>query len=227
MAFPYRAVTFDCFGTLIDWQLGQRTALSLLPALQPHLDQLPAIIEARGPFEIEWESGQWKPYEEILCLSLQQACLQVCGVELSQREGMQFAHSQASWTPFADTSAALNTLAQFTSIGLLSNCDQDTLERTAQTQLQAPIDLFVSSQQVQSYKPAHGHWQQALKVLQCLPSEVLHVSFTPHYDLNPAHDLGFDLGFLSRYNAPEPAGLPFAFVAPDLAMLVQKLQKLV
>ncbi|MBC8405279.1 MAG: HAD hydrolase-like protein [Planctomycetes bacterium] len=227
MAFPYRAVTFDCFGTLIDWQLGQRTALSLLPALQPHLDQLHAIIKARGPFEIEWERGPWKPYDEILCLSLQQACLQVCGVELSQREGMQFAHSQASWTAFADTSTGLNKLAQFTAIGLLSNCDQETLERTAQIQLQAPIDLFVSSQQVQSYKPAPGHWRQALKDLQCQPNEVLHVSFTSHYDLNPAHELGFELGFLSRYDAPQPEGLPFSFVAPDLTVLVQELQKLV
>lgn len=224
MGFPYRAVTFDCFGTLIDWKGGQWKALSQLPALQPHLDQLSAVIEARGPIEIELESGPWLPYREILCRSIQRACLQVCGIKLSRTEGVAFADSQPMWQPFADTVPALQRLAEYTTVGLLSNCDHDVLLQTARQQLQTDVQLFVSAERVQSYKPAPGHWLRALEQLNCKSSEVLHVSFTPHYDLKPAHRLGFPLGFLRRYQTPTPTDLPIAHQAEDLQALVEDLQ---
>jgi len=226
MSFPYRAVTFDCFGTLIDWQRGQAEALRQMPSLARHLDQVGKVLLARGPIEIELESGPWMPYREILSQSIRQACLQVCGVEPSTAEGEAFAASQAQWPPFADTVDALQQLATITTVGLLSNCDHDVLLQTAKNQLQADVQLFVSAEQVQSYKPAHGHWHRALAELECTAAEVLHVSFTPHYDLNPAFQLGFPLGFLERYQTPTPAHLPIAHHAENLQALVKDLQAL-
>lgn len=226
VSFPYRAVTFDCFGTLIDWQRGQTLALAKLPSLAAHASRLEEIMQARGPIEIELEAGPWMPYREILARSIQRACQQVCGVKLSEDEADAFAASQPHWPPFADTVAALQQLAQLTTVGLLSNCDHDVLLQTAQSQLQTDVQLFVSAEQVRSYKPAHGHWHRAVGELSCTPADVLHVSFTRHYDLNPAHELGFPLGFLQRYQTPTPTELPIAHQAKDLQALVEDLQVL-
>ena len=226
MAFPYRAVTFDCYGTLIDWHRGQSDALRELSALQGHLDHIPQLIEARGPIEIELEAGPWMPYVEILCQSIQRACAETCGVELPREQGLQFAHSQPHWPPFADTVAALQQLAGMTKVGLLSNCDHSILLQTAEQQLKTDVHLFVSAEHVQRYKPAPAHWHRALEKLGCTAAEVLHVSFTPHYDLTPAHELGFPLGFLERYQTPMPTHLPIAHHAKDLQALVENLQVL-
>jgi len=223
MAFPYQAVTFDCFGTLIDWRRGQQRVLEAFPTLQTQLEAIPAILDAREPFEIELQAGPWQPYQQILARSIEQACLAACGTQLTEKECQAFAAGQMGWPAFADTPRALTRLAGHVKIGLLSNCDQQVLEICARKHLGAEISLMVSAEQVQSYKPAHAHWLAALESLDCSPEEVLHVSFTRHYDLDPAAELGFALGFIGRNQARVPADLPIRHQAPDLATLVDSL----
>jgi 2-haloalkanoic acid dehalogenase type II len=223
MDFPYRAVTFDCFGTLIDWRRGQQRVLQALPSLQGQLEAIPAILRARGEIEIELQKQPWTPYVDILGQSIALACQEVCKVSLTDKESQAFGVGQMGWPAFPDTAEALGRLARQVPVGLLSNCDQKVLEICARKHLAAPISFFVSAETVQSYKPAPQHWHAALDQVGCEAHEILHVSFTRTYDLDPAHEMGFDLGFIERYQTPAPSDLPIKIQAPDLAGLVAAL----
>lgn len=217
-----RAVTFDCFGTLIDWQAGQRRVLEQFPSLRGNVHRIPDILAAREQAEVALQVGAWRRYEDILAESVAQACLQACGVELTPAERRAFAAGQLGWPAFPDSPAGLAELATALPVGLLSNCDDLMLRLCAHKHLRAPIALFVSAEQVRAYKPAPVHWGAAAKALALPPAEILHVSFSPFYDLEPAARLGFQLGFLRRYDAPEPPGLEFAFRAVDLPGLARQ-----
>ncbi len=217
-----RAVTFDCFGTLIDWRSGQRRVLEQFPSLRGQEERIDEVIAARGPIEVELERGPWRRYEEILAESVGRACREVCEVELTATERRAFAAGQLGWPAWPDAPAALAELAAALPVGLLSNCDDLTLRLCAHKHLRAPVALFVSAEQVRSYKPAPAHWGAALAALGLEAPEVLHVSFTPFYDLEPAAALGFQLGFLDREGTGPPAGLDFAHTAEDLPELVRQ-----
>lgn len=216
----FRAVTFDCFGTLIDWKRGMTRVLEQLPSLRDHHERLPEVLEARGTAEIRLEAGEFQPYARILSESIGEACRSALGVELTDAERRAFAYGQLGWPAFPDTPPALARLAQEIPVGLLSNCDAQTLAVCATKHLGAPIAFFVSAEAVRSYKPAPAHWQKALEITSAQPSEILHVSFTREYDLDPARQLGFPLGFVARYGTPRPDDIETAFDAEDLEDLV-------
>ncbi|RMH01211.1 MAG: HAD family hydrolase [Planctomycetota bacterium] len=218
-----RAVTFDCFGTLIDWRLGQRRVLEQFPSLRGNEDRIDEIIAARGPIERDLETGVWRRYEEILAESVAEAVRRVCGIELTPTEQRAFAAGQLGWPAFPDAPAALAELAAELPVGLLSNCDDVTLRLCAHKHLRVPIAVFVSAERARSYKPAPRHWRLALDDLGLEPAEVLHVSFAADYDLEPAAAQGFVLGFVGRYGTEPPAGLDFAFTAGDLPELVRQI----
>jgi 2-haloacid dehalogenase len=218
----YRALSFDCFGTLIDWRFGQERILRQLPSLQGQGGALAGIAVAREAIERELENGPWIPYAEVLARSVRQAALEVAAVELSEREAQAFAAGQLGWPAFSDTAAALARLAGRFPIALLSNCDQEVLELAARKHLGIPINWFVSAESVRSYKPAHAHWRRLLELSDLQASEVLHVSFAREYDLEVAQDLGFALGFVSRYGIEAPSDLNLSYQARSLGEFAEQ-----
>lgn len=216
MSLPWRAVSFDCFGTLIDWKRGQRRVLEQLPSLLSHHARLDEVLQAREAEEQRIQRGPWRSYEEILASSLTEACRSTLGVELSARESSAFAAGQLGWPAFEDTVAGLTQIATTLPIALLSNCDQELLELCARKHLAGLPSLLISAEQVQSYKPAPAHWNALTETTGLAPAEVLHVSFARDYDLDRAHEMGFSLGFVGRYQIPAPSDLPLQVQAPDL-----------
>ena len=221
--FPYRALTFDCFGTLMDWRRGQAIALQALPELAENAAAFPAIEKARLEAEQILQAGPWLPYREILARSITTAAKQVLGITLSSASSLAFADAQAHWPPYDDSVAALKRLAVHTRIGLLSNCDDAPLRHAAKEGLALENPLLIPAEAVRSYKPDAGHWDAALRALGCRPEEVLHVSAYAFYDLVPAHRLGFSLAFLARDEEVAPTQLPLAYQARDLADLADQL----
>lgn len=217
-----RAVTFDCFGTLINWRFGQERVLRQLPSLREHTEALAPLLEARERAEQELQRGPWIPYHEVLSRSLTEAARSSLGLELRPREASAFAAGQLGWPAFSDTVEALSRLSTALPIGLLSNCDEEVLTLCARKHLKAPIEWLVSAERVQSYKPAPRHWQQFLEESQLRAEQVLHVSFTREYDLDRAAELGFPLGFVARFDTPLPHDLPLAVKAENLADLVDQ-----
>jgi len=221
-AMQWSALTFDCFGTLVDWRRGTRAALDALPALSGWQERLGEIVAARERAEQEIQRGPFLPYREVLARSLEMACRSL-GCPLPRAEAEQFADSQADWPVFTDTPAALQRLARLAPLGLLSNCDAAPLRACAEHSLRAPISLYVDAGRAGSYKPALGHWRVALEELRLPPERVLHISAYGFYDLEPAHRLGFGLAFVARDGERAPIGLPLAHRAADLAELADQL----
>lgn len=221
--FPFQALTFDCFGTLMDWRAGQALAWSRMASLSGIDLDTPALDRARMAAEIRIQAREWMPYSRILAISAAEAVREVHARELPEAEADAFAAAQAQWSPFPDSREALAGLSALAPIGLLSNCDHAVLERAATDGLRLEDPTLISSESVRSYKPAPTHWQAALQAFSCRPEEVLHVSAYAHYDLNPAAELGFRLAFIARDNEPCPAYLELDYEAEDLAGLLQQL----
>jgi 2-haloalkanoic acid dehalogenase type II len=216
MPAPFRALSFDCFGTLIDWRFGQGRVLRQLPSLRGHEHAIDAIAHAREAIERELETGPWISYAEVLARSVRLAALKVASVELSERESQAFAAGQLGWPAFSDSAAALARLAEHYPIALLSNCDDEVLELATRKHLGIPVNWFVSAESVRSYKPAPPHWQRLLDLSGLQAHEVLHVSFAREYDLEVAQELGFALGFVSRYGIEAPSDLNLSHQAGSL-----------
>lgn len=207
----------------MDWRRGQAIALAALPELADQADVFPAIEKARMEAEQVLQAGPWLPYREVLAQSITTAVQTVLNTPLSRSSSLSFADAQAHWPAYDDSVAALKRLAAHTRIGLLSNCDDGPLRHAASVGLQLEDPLLIPAEAVQSYKPDAGHWQAALRTLDCAPQEVLHVSAYAFYDLVPAHRLGFPLAFLARDEEVAPEQLPLAFQARDMADLADQL----
>ncbi len=222
----FKAITFDCFGTLIDWRSGQRRVLEQFPSLRAQSEKIDDIISARGAIEIELQQQAWRNYESILRDSIEQAVTVVCGEALTPTEARAFAASQIGWPLFPDTLSALKRLSQNYPLGLLSNCDEQSLKLCAHKHFSGvAIRLMICSESLRSYKPNHAHWGALLGELECDPHQVLHVSFSPEYDLHPAAELGFSLAFIDREGCGVPANIDCQFVADDLQGLSEQLLK--
>ena len=220
----FKAITFDCFGTLLDWRKGQKRVLQQFPTLRAHGDLLEQIISTRGQLEMELEAAPWQPYQDILEESITRAVAIVCNEILTPTEARSFADGQLGWPAYADSRPALLRLADQYPLGLLSNCDEQTLKLCAFKHLKdVPIALFASSESLRSYKPHRAHWGAALAEFGCDPHEILHVSFSPEYDLAPASELGFSLCFIAREAEHPPSDLHIHMQAADIAALADQL----
>jgi 2-haloacid dehalogenase/putative hydrolase of the HAD superfamily len=157
MQRPFDYLTFDCYGTLIDWESGIRD--SFLEAASRDGVRLDgdAVLRAYAAIEPEVEQEGWRPYREILAESAVRAA-HLLGWPLARQRAIFLAESLPSWQPFADTNPALQRLeAAGYKLGILSNIDDDLLERTRRL-LGAKFPLIVTAQQVRSYKPAPAHF---------------------------------------------------------------------
>jgi len=217
---PYQALTFDCYGTLVDWRAGMLSALAAQPRLRGHETRFAELLAARDAAERELEGGSYLPYREVLALSLRAASRSVLELDLPDVEAHRFADAQAHWPAFPDSVDALRRLGARFRLAVLSNSDRAPLECTADTVLAGTVTPLVSAEDVRSYKPASAHFEEALRRLALAPEQVLHVSAYPHFDLEPAHALGLPVAFVHRDPAvARPTELPLVAATQDLAAL--------
>lgn len=213
----YDIITFDCYGTLIDWETGISDAMmSAARAAGVTLDRR-AVLDAHEAVEPAVQAGRFRPYRDVL---------EVVAQRIAERHGWRLegaAHetlwrSLPRWRPFPDTNAALEALrAAGYRLGILSNIDDDLLAET-RTHFTVPFDLIVTAQQVRSYKPAHPHFVAARKAIGGRPW--LHAARSYFHDVEPAVELGIPVVWVNRNQAkPTGAARPTAEVA-DLAGLV-------
>ncbi|HXE74882.1 MAG TPA: haloacid dehalogenase type II [Candidatus Xenobia bacterium] len=202
MARPVRlenvqVITFDCYGTLIDWEGGARqTVRGLLEKSPAHLPSGVPLDEVLDNSFQAWERAQWERihgtyarYRDIAREALVEVAA-VQGLPLGVNEGAAFADSIATWKPFPDTVAALRKLKQAgLRLGIISNIDDDILQATVQ-QLGVEFDLLMTAQQARAYKPSPVPFQRALGRLGVPPAQIAHAAFGFEYDIGPAAALG-------------------------------------
>ena len=197
-ASTIQAITFDCYGTLIDWEAGVREYVAPILARSSQREVTPARWVER------WEHIQfqmltpYRPYREILARSYD-ATMQYFGIEAFVDAGAGLARSIVDWRPFPDSTRALRRLARRYRLAIVSNIDRDLLADSV-GRLQAPFSCLVTAEDAQAYKPDPRPLAMAIERLALPPYAILHAGFGWKYDLAPARALGMRACFVNRGN---------------------------
>jgi 2-haloacid dehalogenase len=227
-------ISFDCYGTLIDWESGILPVLRSL--LVNHGHNLPdaSIMELYGEFEAEAEAGTYHSYRNVL-QAVVRAFAKRFKFEASPIEIRSLDESVPNWLPFSDTVAALRQLQKKFKLAVISNIDDDLFAAT-QKHLGIIFDGIVTAQKARSYKPSTNNFEIALRELSISRKELLHAGQSIYHDVVPARSLGISavwvnrksarpgIGAVRSSSAAEPEKQPDLTV-PDLATLAAALMK--
>jgi 2-haloacid dehalogenase len=210
-----RLITFDCYGTLIDWETGMLRSLRPLFADGAGADVDLHLLELYGEVEAEVEAGDYLVYREVLARTVQEMGRRL-NKQVSAKQAREFAQSLTEWEPFPDTVASLNRLARRFKLGIISNVDDDLFAVTRK-KLQAPLELIVTAQQVESYKPSLRNFQEALRRSGLKAGELLHAGQSVYHDIVPASFLGIASVWVNRPSLRPGAGAAKAASAQPTA----------
>jgi 2-haloacid dehalogenase len=219
-----RVLTFDCYGTLIDWETGILSTLQ--PILMAHgvTAEDERLLALHGELESAAEQGPYMSYRQLLATVLR-GFGERLGFIPSAIEQSRFADSVGDWPPFPDTRVALRALQRRFRLAIISNTDDDLFARSNQ-RLEVTFDCIVTAQQVKSYKPSLNNFRQALERIRVPKEQVLHVAQSLFHDHVPAKQLGLETVWVNRRRGKAgPGATPPAHAQPDLE--VQDLATLV
>lgn len=203
MNTQFDIITFDCYGTLIDWEGGMVSAFTSEAARDGVTLEADQIVAAYMAEEPSVESGGYQPYREVLAETAHRVSVRL-GWQLEPERAGFLAASLPDWKPFADTNAALERLARRYRLGILSNIDDDLLDGTRK-HFSVSFDLIVTAQQVKSYKPGLAHFKEALA--RAGGKRWLHAAQSYFHDVVPASKLEIPVAWINRNgNHPESGG---------------------
>ena len=197
----FTTISFDCYGTLIDWESG------ILPALRGVLGSHgqsqsltdAAILELYGEFEAEAESGPYQSYRDVL-QSVVRTFADRFHFEASSAEIRSLHESVHTWPPFPDTVAALQELQKHYKLLVISNIDDDLFEETRKL-LDVEFDGVITAEQARSYKPSLNNFEMALRTVALSPDRLLHAAQSIYHDVVPARSLGISTVWVNRKSA--------------------------
>jgi 2-haloacid dehalogenase len=211
----FDALTFDCYGTLIDWETGIATALRAVldpRGIQPTQDDL---LEAFARYEAPAEQGPYLRYRQVLGRSLRGVCSEL-GVEPTDSEVETFGGSVADWPAFPDSADALSRLKARFRLGVITNCDDD-LFAASNRRLGVAFDWIVTAQQAGSYKPDPHNFELAFERIDVPRERILHVAQSLYHDHVPAQAFGLATAWIDRRHDRAGFGAtPQADATPDL-----------
>lgn len=224
----FTTISFDCYGTLIDWEAGILPVLR--SALANHGQSLSdaAILELYGEFEAEAESGPYQSYRNVL-QAVVRAFADRLHFQASAAEIDSLHESVPAWPPFPDTVRALHELQTRYKLVVISNIDDDLFART-QKHLGVEFGGVITAEQAGSYKPSLNNFQMALRTLALSPDRLLHAGQSIYHDVVPARSLGISTVWVNRNSARPGVGAVRAsegrpdMEVPDLKSLVAALE---
>ena len=215
-----RWATFDCYGTLIDWDGGMRRALARLFGAE----RAPELLARYHAAEPEVEAGPYRSYAEVMSAALARAA-QEAGMPVPSGEEGALAAALPGWRPFPEAPAELEELRRRGwRLAVLSNCDREHVEASAQA-LGIAFDATVVAQDVRSYKPAPAHWARFFAETGAAREAHVHVAASLFHDIRPAGDLGLRTVWINRA-AERPTPIPDREL-PHLGGLADALDRLV
>jgi 2-haloacid dehalogenase len=192
----YKALTFDCYGTLIDWEngiLGALKPLLLAHNINLHDDQ---ILELFAEFEAELEQGDYIKYREVLKRVVEKFAERF-GFEPTAKELNSLSDSIQHWLPFPDTVEALKTLKQKFQLVIISNVDDDLFAFSAK-HLAVACDQIITAEQAESYKPSLNNFRLAIERIDLPLEQILHVAASVYHDIVTAKSLGLSTVWVNR-----------------------------
>ena len=196
--------TFDCYGTLIDWEGG--AAGFLYELARRHEPDPPPGRELRARWEeLQFErlQGGWQSYRDVLGDALAEWAGER-GYRWNERDGEAMARAMESWQPFPDTIPALQA-AKEAGLGLwiISNTDRAIMEHSLR-HLEIEFDGVTVAEDARAYKPSLEPFEKALGEMDATAEEVLHVAFGFKYDVGPAKQLGLRTAWINRHREEAP-----------------------
>jgi 2-haloacid dehalogenase len=207
-------LTFDCYGTLIDWEGG------VADALAPFLGGTPdrRTLAARYiQIEAQVEHEAYRPYRDVLA-EASARLLRELGRPLPAGRERVLPDSLGAWRPFPEVPEALRRLrGGGYRLAILSNVDRDLLDLSVPL-LGVTPDLIVTAEDCRSYKPAPGHWTTFQARSGSGPARTIHVGASLYHDMTPAAALGYRTVFINRHREPVRGAAPTR-VLTDLARL--------
>jgi 2-haloacid dehalogenase len=219
----FDAITFDCYGTLIDWEQG------ILNALQPVLaprgvgagpDEL---LELYARHEAALEAGDYLPYRVVLERALRGLCREL-GAEPTDEEAAAFARAIGDWPAFHDTAEALRQLQARFRLGVITNCDRDLFALSSR-RLGVTFDWVVTAEDAGAYKPSLRPFELAFERIDVPRERILHAAQSLFHDHVPAGELGLTSVWVDRrhgregFGATPPASASPPLTVPDIRTL--------
>ncbi len=201
----FQVATFDCYGTLVDWEGGAAAFLYDLALRhgERRLEPGQALRDRWEAIQFELIRGPYRAYKDILADSLRRWMAER-GYAWAPAEGEALVRAMRSWQPFPDTRPALRQArAAGLRLVILSNTDDDIVEHTLR-HLEVPFDDVVTAEQCRSYKPSLANFERALARIGEPPERVLHVAFGFKYDIGPAQRLGCRTAWVNRHVEAAP-----------------------
>jgi 2-haloacid dehalogenase len=216
----FDVLTFDCYGTLIDWESGLLTALHMALDAAPGDGPLPTdddLLETFARHESATEAGPYLPYREVLGTVLRAMAAELG--RIPSDEGIAgFGGSVVDWPAFPDSAAALATLHERFKLGVITNCDDD-LFAASEARLGTKFDWVVTAQQARRYKPNPRGFELAFERIGLPPKRILHVAQSLFHDHVTAKRLGLSTVWVNRrQDRPGAGATPPADATPDLVV---------
>lgn len=196
------AISFDCYGTLVDWEAGIIGFLEEVLREKGVTANLPEVARVREDIDFQMVQGPYRPYKEILQSSLKETFNRF-QVAYTDQDGERLVQSVPTWPLFEETRPALERLGRKCPLAIISNIDKDIIEKT-KAAIGVPFAVTVTAQEAGAYKPTLTPFQLALKKLHSKAANILHVSSGFRYDIPPARRLGFKTAWVNRKSEQAP-----------------------
>ncbi len=222
-----RLISFDCYGTLIDWKKG------VTGALRPLLDDYFITMDDEQVFRLFAEIDEdmvtagFRPYREVLTEIMRRFAAKL-NINMHPEDLDILVRSLPGWEPFGDTVEALREMkSKNYRLAIISNTDKSLIGETLKL-LDIGFDMVITSEELGSYKPSPENFLEALRRFRQPADEIIHAAQSRFHDIIPARDLGISTAWINRYNEPVPpmdeeyAGMRF----PDLRSFVAGLSEL-
>ena len=224
----FDALTFDCYGTLIDWEAGILDALGRFRGTHGIVAGDEELLERYARSESLQQRRPYRHYRDVL-----RDVMDDVAASYGVREGYDrdlLVDSIKGWRPFPDTVVSLNALKRRFKLGIISNIDDDLFAHSA-AHLGVEFDWVVTAEQAGAYKPSQKTFRHALKVMELPMQRVLHVAQSKYHDIGPTHDIEWANVWVNRRHGRCGGGATQGFVVrpdlevSDLATLVRTVER--
>jgi len=213
-----KAITFDCYGTLIDWEsaiqqfFAQRLAAHNIEGIDTH-----ALQRQWEEIQFVYIQEHYRPYREVLRDTMRMA-LDTAQVPYAEQDLEEFANAMGTWKPFPDTKEAILELQRFLKVALITNTDNDIIAETERT-IGVKFDEIITAEQAGAYKPSHKGFLLARERLGLPVSDIWHAGFGFKYDIVPATELGYTTVWVNRQGEGRPVDVKETFLLGDMRTL--------